>query len=333
MLKKKSGDRLVALSVIACSVALLIALALGLSGQTFIRGGQSMRVRFPDVTGIMVSSRVKFAGAPVGTVSQIRILSPAERKADSPNLVEVTLLIHKDVPPLPNDARISIAADTLLSDKFVLINGGSPTAPPAGPDQVLQGVAPTTFDQLVRNADGAIEGLRRLAGGDNNSSTQDIFQRLRSILDDTGKLLGDAKPVVANAGSVMTETRTVLLDARAVVGEARSAVGDARAAASEARGILAENKPRIARAMEKIDTTATSFDSLARRGESFLRSNEGRLNRTLADFRIGAENLRVTSVYAKFLLRDLAQRPSRLIWGGAAKPPPPTEGQILNSRD
>ncbi len=333
MLKKKSGDRLVALSVIACSVALFIALALGLSGQTFVRGGHSLRVRFPDVTGIMVSSRVKFAGAPVGAVSQIRILSPAERQADAPNLVEVTLLIQKDVPPLPNDARISIAADTLLSDKFVLINGGSATAPAAGPDDVLQGVAPTTFDQLVRNADGAIDGLRQLAAGDQNSKTRDIFQRLLAILDETEEVLAGTKPVVANAGNVMTETRAVLLDARSVLGEARSTVGDARAAASDARGILADNKPRIARAMEKIDTTATAIESLAKRGESFLRGNEGRLNRTLADFRIGAENLRVTSVYAKFLLRDLAQRPSRLIWGGQTKPPPPTEAQILNSRE
>lgn len=331
MLKKKSGDRWVALSVIACSAVLFIALALGLSGQTFVRDSRQLRVRFPDVTGITVSSRVKYAGAPAGTVAAIRMLNAAERKETAPNLVEVTLHLHPDVPPLPKDARISIAADTLLSDKFVLITGGSPAGPAAGTGDVLQGLAPTTFDQLARDADEAINGLRHIVAGGNPAGARDLVDRLQKILNAAESAFSGIPPVVRNADGVMADARAAIADVRTVLAEAGTAVADARAAASDARSMFSENKARVAHAMEKLDSTAAAVESLAKRSESILRGNESRLNRTLDDFRITAKNLRVTSAYSSFLLRDLAERPSSLIWGGSKKKKVPSEAEILGS--
>jgi ABC-type transporter Mla subunit MlaD len=45
----------------------------------------------------------------------------------------VLIAINPGVPPLPSDVVASIAADTLLSDKFVLLSGGSSQAPPQRP--------------------------------------------------------------------------------------------------------------------------------------------------------------------------------------------------------
>jgi len=322
MLKKKSGDRWVALSVIVCSLVLFIALGIGLSGKTFVQGARRLRVRFPDVTGIAVSSRVKYAGAPAGTVSAIRILGADERRKAAPNLVEVTLLLHPDVPPVPKDAQISIAADTLLSDKFVLINAGSSAEPVAAPDEILQGLAPTTFDQLARDADHAINGLRRLVADGDPAGARDIVARLQKILGGAESAFTEIKPIIGNAGELVAAARTTLDHADHVI-------TDAGAAAAHARSLLSDNKARVARAMDNIDATATAFVSLARRGESILRDNQNSINRTLADFRITSENLKITSAYSRFLLRDLASHPNRILWGGNTNPPVPSEAKIL----
>jgi hypothetical protein len=47
---------------------------------------------------------------------------------------------------------------------------------------------------------------------------------------------------------------------------------------------------------------------------------------------VTAENLKVTSTYPKFLLKDLSERPSRLIWGGGKPPALPSQQEILQSR-
>lgn len=126
-LKKKSSDAWIALSVIACSIVLFFALSFGLGGRVFVSEGRPVLVRSYDITGIKVSSQVKFAGAPAGSVTGIRVLTAAERAADPGNVLELTLRIAGEVPPMPTrTAQVSIAADTLLSDKFVLIQDGIP---------------------------------------------------------------------------------------------------------------------------------------------------------------------------------------------------------------
>ena len=329
MLKKKGGDSWVALSVIGCSVVLFVALALGLSGKTFVREGQNVRVRFPDVTGVIVSSRVKYAGAPAGTVSKVRMLNANERREAAPNLVEVTLILQPEVPPLPKDAQITIAADTLLSDKFILINAGSPTGPTVGPDDVLQGLSPTTFDQLARDADDAINSLRRMVAGGEPAGARDLIGQLQKLLGEAASTLAEIKPIIGNASGLVTEARTAISDARTTLSGAGPAITDARAAASDVRSILSDNKAKISRAVEKIDATATAIESLAKRGESILRDNQTGINRTLADFRITSENLKVTSVYSRFLLRDLAAHPSHLLWGTNANLSIPSDIQSL----
>lgn len=311
IVKKRNSDLVVAGSVIICSVVLLIALAMGLSGKSLINGGRTVKVRFHDMTGVKVSSAVKYAGAPAGTVSAVRILTAQERAADPANLVEVTLSIHREVPPLDSGTKISIAADTILSDKFILISDGAPGSAPLGGDEVIQGIAPTTFDELVGNANGAIAGLRRTLSGDATGGTDDFFKRAGKVVSDLEALLASIKPVV---------------------GDARGLVGDAREAASQVKTLVEKNRETITDTVTKFHSASSDFESFAGRADRLVRDAEKPLVTTLGDFRITVENLKVTSTYAKFLLNDLAERPSRLIWGGGKAPVLPSERKILDSR-
>lgn len=316
-MKKSGRDAWIATSVILCSVVLFTALAFGLSGGFFSPGGRQIAVRFPDITGIGVSSQVRYGGAPAGVVSSIRMITAAERATDPSNLVEITLLLTPDVPVITKSAQVSIASDTLLSDKFVLLHDDPATGTAAGPDTVLQGIPPTTFDRLTRNLDSALEGVRKLLGGGTEAEAQNILTRVHGLVGQTESLLIEMQPVVKEAG--------------AAVGDARLTLTDARVAAADIRSLLAENKDRIGRAVGRIDSAAGSIDSLAKQGEAIVRENASPITRSLASIQISTENLLVTSTYSKFLLKNLAERPSQILWGSRPQSLP-SEQEILESR-
>ena len=273
-------------------------------------GAQSVRVRFHDMTGIKLSSQVRYAGAPAGTVSAVRILTAAEHAADPANLVELTLTLHTEVPLVATGTQVSIAADTLLSDKFVLIEGSPLDATPLVADAYLQGITPTSFDKLVRNADDAIDGLRRTLGG-SADGTGDVLAKAEKALREASEIFAALRPVVADAGGLMA---------------------DARTAASSVKSLVDDNQADVSLTLKKLSSAATDFESLADRAERLIRENERPINSTLDDFKVSLENLKVTSTYAKFLLNDLALRPTRLIWGTGKAPALPSERTILNSR-
>ncbi|HEY5743799.1 MAG TPA: MlaD family protein [Terrimicrobiaceae bacterium] len=304
MRNKNFNDWAVALVVIACSLLLFFALAVALSGKMPGQPSRPLRVNFHDMTGISLGSQVKYAGAIAGKVANVRILSAEERASsgDPGNAVQVLLAINAAVPALPSDISASIAADTLLSDKFVLLSGGSSQAPPLPPDAVLQGITPTSFDKLTREIDRTLDGLQGMLGG-TKGQTGDVFNQVRLLLTETQSLLNEAKPVLQ----------------------------DAKVLAAEARQLITDNKGPISEAVIQLDKSAEALETLATSGNKLFVSNEKKLSAVISDFKVTSENLKVTSTYAKILIRSLSQRPSQLIWGSSKPPPLPSEQQILRS--
>lgn len=295
----------VALSVIACSIVLFLALAFALTGTTISTPNRTVRANFPDITGITIGSKVKFAGASAGKVSDIRVLTLEERRQDGnqDNAVEITLALDDDVPELPSDTIPSISSDTLLSDKFVLLSGGSASAPVLQEETtVLQGIPPVTFDRLARNVDSAVDGLGKLMGGTEGKAS-DVFERLHGLLTDTQGLISEAKPAVA----------------------------DVRSLTSDARQLIADNKAQINESITSLNQTAKAFDQLAANGNKLIVNNEKKLTATFADLKVTSENLKVTSTYTKILIRSLTQRPSQLLWGNSRPPALPSEQEIIRA--
>src|SRR5471030_1189202 len=108
-MKKHLSDYIVALSVIACSLVLLGALTIALSGWRGNAHGPLQEIDYPDVTGIRLHSEVRYAGAPAGSVVAMRLLTLEERRdaagRKKDNAVRVTVDLHPNVPPLPEDVE------------------------------------------------------------------------------------------------------------------------------------------------------------------------------------------------------------------------------------
>jgi ABC-type transporter Mla subunit MlaD len=330
MKNRNFSDWAVALSVIACSAILFAALALALNGTMLGKPARTLLVNFPDVTGINLGGQVKYGGAGAGRISAVRILTPEERLAsgDPRNTVQVTLALTKVVPPLPTDITVTVAADTLLSDKFLLLSGGTPGGPVLADGAVLQGVPPVTIDELSRNLDDTLNGLRGLVGG-SGDQTGDLFKRVHGLLDTTDGLLGETRRLIGETKPVVQEAQALVTQTKGVVNEAGELFNAADVVVKDAGDLISENRGPIKRTFARLEVAAGTFDQLATRGNAFFANNEKKLSEAIAVFLATGQNLKVTSAYAEILTRTLAERPSRLLWGGRANDVP-TREQILS---
>src|SRR4029434_11028253 len=118
-MKRNLSDYIVAISVIACSVVLLAALTIALSGYRLKKPTRTLQINYEDVTGVKVNSEVRYAGAPAGRVIAMRHLTAKEREASAneKDAVRVTVSLDEEIPPLPADITATLSSDTMLSPK------------------------------------------------------------------------------------------------------------------------------------------------------------------------------------------------------------------------
>src|ERR1700704_136903 len=182
-MKKNFSDYVVALSVIACSLVLLAALTMALSGFRLKKPTRTLQIDFEDVTGIKLHSEIRYAGARAGRVIAMRHLSRDQRESatNKRNAVRVTVSIADDIPPLPADVIATLSSDTMLAPMFVALSAGTPGGetlannaiiaghPAYGIPQIAAAAGPLvdnanklidTLTATVTNLDGTITGVR-----------------------------------------------------------------------------------------------------------------------------------------------------------------------------
>src|SRR4030081_2075979 len=98
-MKKNLSDYVVALSVIACSLVLLAALIMALSGFRLKKPTRTLQIDFEDVPGVKLHSEVRYAGALAGRVIAMRHLSRDQRESatNKRNAVRVTISVADDI--------------------------------------------------------------------------------------------------------------------------------------------------------------------------------------------------------------------------------------------
>jgi len=188
-MKKNLSDYIVALSVIACSVVLLGALTVALSGYRLKKPKRTLQIKYEDVTGVKVHSEVRYAGAPAGRVIAIRHLTPAERQSsfNKQDAVVVTVSLDDGVPPLPTDVTATLSADTLLAPKFVALSAGTPGGKTLANNSVIEGHPAYGIEQITAAAGPLFENANRLL--DNlNITVTDLKGDLGTFMPKLGPL-------------------------------------------------------------------------------------------------------------------------------------------------
>jgi phospholipid/cholesterol/gamma-HCH transport system substrate-binding protein len=152
------------------AIAIMIALVLFLK-PTVGDGKKILNVRFTNIAGISVGTRVTFAGKPIGEVVHIREIPQARDTADDQGriyLYELTLKVDSSVDVYSSD-EIAIKTTGLMGEKSIAILPR--IAPKDTPAFLIEGqvvyanstdALENTFNQVARAAnrlEGAISNL------------------------------------------------------------------------------------------------------------------------------------------------------------------------------
>jgi phospholipid/cholesterol/gamma-HCH transport system substrate-binding protein len=305
--------------VVLCSLVLLAALTIALSGYSWKKGGRKLEIEFHDATGIKPRSSVKFAGKTAGSVAAIRYLGLAERTAakDHMNAVRITLLLNDDVPPLPSDLTAQLQAETLLGEKFIALTPGRPDAPPLPEGTIVQGGEPSSIDGLMRSSQATID------------SVNEILTRFKS----------DYPGLVPRLAELISQANSILAQGSNLVRNVDSAVLSASDGVTQLKADYTNSVPKLSALLEQAkriaanaDLAITNVNTLVQRVDGVVSSNQEDLARIVNELRVVSQNLKVISTYTKALTATLAEKPSTLIWS-RKKNVLPSEQTILNSSE
>jgi ABC-type transporter Mla subunit MlaD len=225
-MKRNLSDYIVALAVIACSLVLLGALTIALSGYRLKKPARTLQINYEDVTGIKINSEVRYAGAPAGRVIAMRHLSMAERSASAnkKDAVRVTVGLDKEVPPLPNDVVATLSSDTLLAPKFVALSPGTPGRETLANNAAIEGHPAYGLEQITAAAGPLFDNANKLLDNLNITVTDlkgnlgQFMPKLSPLVDTLKTDLDALQKAVAGLDGVENNANTVLGTANKFVG-------------------------------------------------------------------------------------------------------------------
>lgn len=316
----KPQDRsnyLIGAGVILCSAILLGALTYALTGASWRTGGRKLAIEFHDATGIKLHSSVRYAGKAAGTVTEIRYLTAEERQKarDPENAVQIIAVLNPDVPPLMEGLTASLAAETLLGEKFIALAPGQPKAPLLAANTVIQGAASASLDTVFGASKEALETVNQLLDH-LKSDYPSLVPRLAELLRQGNSILGQGSNLVNNVDAT---------------------IQNANGAVTQLKTDYSELIPKLNALFVQAQKIATNADqailkvsSLVDRADNVVARNEGDISKLLEELRVTSQNLKVVTTYAKALTATLAEKPSNLIWGRKKKSLP-DEKTILES--
>ena len=293
-MKKNFSDYVVALSVIACSLVLLAALTMALSGFRLKKPTRTLQIDFEDVTGVKLHSEVRYAGAPAGRVIAMRHLSRDQRESatNKRNAVRVTVSLADEIPPLPADVIATLSSDTLLAPMFVALSAGTPGG-----------------ETLVNNS--VIEGHPAYG-------IQQIAAAAGPLVDNANKLIDTLSGTVTNLDGTITSVRTGLGE---FMPKIPPLIDTAKADLDELQ--------RIIKGLDEVEKNAnTLFESAGK----FVGNTDKQIQDQMKELRVILLNLKVVSTHAKALTQSLAEKPNRILFSGKGNTLTP-EAEILKSKE
>lgn len=313
-MKRNLSDILVALAVIACSLALLGALTYALGGWKTAGTGRTLDVDFSNVTGIKLHSEVRYAGAPAGSVTAIRYLTAEERAALPPaqrgNVVRVSLELNQTVPALPNDLTVAISSDTLLSDKFIALSGGSADAPRLAAGALLQGRSGGSIDDLINSLGPFLQ------------STENVIAGLEPLLKKTGEAVDAVKSGVND----------VLPKVSLLADDVKRTAATAEALLKRADKLIADNQGDIKADLVELRVSLVKMQDTFKTANLLLNRTDKNLDARMGELSVVLQNLKVVSTHAKAFTQAIGEKPNRLIFSGKEQPLPAEETILRSSR-
>lgn len=178
---------------------------------------------FSKVTGLVIGTPVRLAGLNAGEVLEIRLPSrPSERFL-------VRMRIREDLRPLVRtDAVAAIQTDGIVGNAFVQIGMGTDEARIVEPGDILMGVDPIEFADLIKEG----RDTFRLVSREFLNLTGEVSETLGGLtetIDVTKGVIaevgGELKVVAATSGRVVSDVGETVNDVRAMMAGVKAGKG------------------------------------------------------------------------------------------------------------
>jgi ABC-type transporter Mla subunit MlaD len=292
-MKRNLSDYVVALSVIACSIILLAALTMALSGFRLKKPARTLQIDYEDVTGIKLHSEVRYAGAPAGRVIAMRHLSRDQRDsaANKRNAVRVTVNLDENIPPLPADVAATLSSDTLLAPKFVALSAGTPGSETLANNAVIEGHPSYGIEQITAAAGPLFENANKLIDNLNGTVTN-LDGTVTSVKKELGEFLPKFAPLLDSAKMDLDEAQKII---------------------------------------KGLDGVEENANKVFENAGKFLSTTDKQLQEQMKELRVILLNLKVVTTHAKAITESLGEKPNRIIFSPKANKLTP-EAEILKSQ-
>jgi phospholipid/cholesterol/gamma-HCH transport system substrate-binding protein len=302
-------------------LGILVYFILKIEDIHLTRAGRGRKVVavFDSVAGLDTKSKVRVAGVPKGTVTDIRLRDDGK--------AEVTMEIDRDVK-LHSGAFARVVNLGLLGEKYIEVEPGPPNAPVIPEEQVvvLRGSQPAGIDDvtnqisaIANDVKAITESLRNvMAGPEGQRRIQQIVENVREITAQVRDLV-DANRT--NVDATLANTREITAQLRTSIPRLSESI---EKVANSLSGTLGENRQDIHVVVENLRklsgdlrTTSDNLNSITgqvRSGEGtfgkLLYSEEAhqRLTTALSAVEAGVNELRTTLGRANRISLDLGMK-------------------------
>ena len=182
-MKTFRADFLVAALVIICSVVMLVALTIAISGTHLTAPKATLTIDLPSAVGLDKQAEVRYAGASVGRIRNVRPLTDEEREKVSPHCaIRVVADIHHQLPELRVGTTASITADTVLGEKYLNLEPGPVTNPGLAPGTILYAKRSASLDEVMTAGKTLLDKANDLIA-QNQEALNKVIKDLKVVLD------------------------------------------------------------------------------------------------------------------------------------------------------
>lgn len=354
----QKSDLFVSLSVIISSTLLLAALVFAVVGNPFEEPHLEFSVDFKDISGVGTNSEVRYAGSTIGVVREVEHL-PIKERNDPDEIIRMNIAITEEID-IPANVKVSITSSSMLGERFValkrvddegglLANGSVLSA--GGAPSMLEDIAPGS-GELIANIDELVVTLSGVVTQLNGDSGKGLMTSVTNIEELTGSLKDvsadfsvafsgdDENPgmknqindVLGNLESLSSGLEVLIKgeDGKEGIDEgAKRIVSNLDSFSLELNQMLAGTESEVGLRMQ--------LNDIAEEINVMLAGPEDKPEEALRKQLLGittkidhlAQELHVMTVWGQYIAGTLAEKPSRLIFGGKENEIP-TKDELLN---
>ncbi len=182
-MKKVRSDILIAVTVVLCSLVLLGALSLAISGTDLNRPKGLLTIDLPSAVGLDRQAQVRYAGIIAGRIRSLRPLNDEERVKESPGCsIRVVVEIRHPLPILRVGTSATVISDTVLAEKYLNLTPGPVNNPALPPGTILYAKHSANLDEVMASGKELLDGVNTLLSKNDSAINQAILD-LKNVLE------------------------------------------------------------------------------------------------------------------------------------------------------